>query len=145
MKFNAWLIIGIIGISVFGSQFMVFYGRAAWGDANIWWTPKEMALPLLETSNDFELILKGELLRNHLDHGSLLFQDRNGELKSLSTGDLEVRLNNWHQTRASLLHSAVFMALLLGVSLMSLIIGLARAITAKRKAAGLTANGLSPE
>ena len=47
------------------------------------------------------------------------------------TGDIVVRLNNWHKTKASFLHTAAYMALLLGASLMSLVIGIVQMLVGK--------------
>jgi hypothetical protein len=123
-KLNPWLIIGIIGVSVFGSQFGIHYGRAVWGRSDIWWTPKSMALPFNDTRRQFEIFLNDELLQNHLERGSLSATDLKGQPYHVVSDDITVRLNNWHKIKASRLHSAVFMALLLGISLMSLIVGM---------------------
>ncbi|HDQ44150.1 MAG TPA: hypothetical protein ENN17_01460 [bacterium] len=133
MKFNAWLLFGIIGVSLFGSQFGIYYGRAVWGNADIWWTPRNMALPPEDTKNEFELFVKGDLLQDHLERGSLSATDPDGESKTLNSGDIAVRLNNRHKTKASLLHVAVFMALLLGASLMSLVVGIRQMMAMTKK------------
>ncbi len=131
MKINAWLIFGIIGISLFGSQFGIYYYRAVWGNAEIWWTPKTMALPINDTKNDFELFLNDELLQDHLKRGSLSATDRNGQPMPVVSDDIVVRLNNWHKTKVSFLHTAVYMALLLGASLMSQVIGIVQMLVEK--------------
>ena len=99
-KFNAWLLIGIIGISLFGSQFGIRYGRAVWGDPYIWWTPKTMALALNDTRQDFEIFLNDELLQNHLERGSLSAADLKGQSSRVVSDDITVRLNNWHKSKA---------------------------------------------
>jgi hypothetical protein len=134
-KLNVWLLIGIIGVSLFGSYFGIYYGRAVGGSTDIWWTPKALALPLNDTRNEFEIFLKDELLQDHLERGSLLTTDLNGQSSRVVSNDIVVRLNNWHKTRASLLHSAVFTALLLGVSLMSLVVGVTARIAGNRDTA----------
>lgn len=132
MKYYAWLLVGIIGVSFFGSQFGVYYGRAVWGNHDIWWTPRIMALPLDDTKKEFEIFVDGKLLQDRLEQGSLSVTDLTGESRRLMSNDIEVRLNNWHKTKASLLHSAVFMALLLGASLMSLVVGVTQLIVSKK-------------
>lgn len=85
-----------------------------------------MALPVNATRNEFEMILKDELLQDHLKRGSLSVTDRDGQLMSVGPDDVVVRLNNWHKTKASFLHVAVYLALLFGASLMSLVVGLVK-------------------
>ncbi|MBN1907699.1 MAG: hypothetical protein JW927_21660 [Deltaproteobacteria bacterium] len=122
-RINAWLIIGIIGVCVFGYNFGIQYGRAMFGPKDMWWTPKAMALPLEQTSQEFELFVNDELLQSRIKQGTLLAIDREGKTYPVVSEDVSVRLNNWHKIKASFLHSAAFTALLLGISLMSLIIG----------------------
>ena len=57
---NPLLLIGLLGTIVIGSQFAVQYGRAIWGDRDIWWTPMAMALSLDETTRAFEMYVSGK-------------------------------------------------------------------------------------
>lgn len=131
MKLNAWLILGIIGITLFGSQFGSYYYRAVFSDTEIWWTPKTMALPFMGTKNEFEFFVNDELLQDHLKRESLSVTDLNGNYITVLPDDIVVRINNWQKTKTSFLHTAVYMALFLGVSLMSLIIGVMQILTGK--------------
>lgn len=133
-KINALLIIGIIGTSVFGSHFGVQYGRAVWGDKDIWWTPMSMAMPLEDTSQDFRLFLGGEPLLEHLERGALTAVDANGQTYQVSSDDMCIRLNNWPEVKADFLHSAIFSGILLGISLSCLILGLAEFIRSPKQA-----------
>lgn len=132
--FNAWLSVGILGSTIFGSQLATDYGRAMWGDRDMWWTPGSMALPLDQTGEAFQIYLGGELLQRHVERGTLTAVDPQGRPYRVSHGDLRVRLNNWNQTRASFLHAAVFSAFMLGMSLVCLGVG-ARQVFAARRAA----------
>ena len=134
-KINGFLIAGIIGVSVFGAHFGIQYGRAIWGNNDIWWTPKSMALPLSKTRHNFEIYLHGDLLQNHLDSGSLSATDARGERYALASEDIKVRLNNWQKVKSSMLHTAVWAAFMLGISLMSLIIGVQQFISANKTTA----------
>lgn len=140
-RFNAWLLAGIIGVSLFGSQFGVYYGRAVWGSTDIYWTPKTMALPVNDTRQEFELFLNDELLQDHLERGSLSATDLNGQSSRVVPDDIVVRLNNWQKTKVSLLHGAVFMALLLGVSLMSVLLGVTQMIAGNNDTASQPSEG----
>jgi hypothetical protein len=133
-KINALLIIGIIGTSVFGAHFGVQYGRAVWGNRDIWWTPMSMALPLEDTSRNFRLFIGGEPLLEHVERGTLTAVDANGQTYSVSSDDIRVRLNNWPEVKADFLHSAIFSGILLGISLSCLILGLAELIRSRKRA-----------
>jgi len=122
-KMNGWLLIGFIGIAVFGSHFGIQYGRALWSSSAKWWTPKSMALPLDSTRQDFNLFINGIMLQDYIERGSLYTRDTQGELLRVTPDDIEVRLNNWNKVRFSWLHFAVFFAFVLGISLMCFIVG----------------------
>ncbi|MBN2103571.1 hypothetical protein JW835_05965 [bacterium] len=128
-KMNGWLLIGITGVAVFGSHFGIQYFRAVRGRNDIWWTPKSMALPLDKTRQNFEIFLNDETLQDHLARGSLQVTNPEGETRRIVSDDVTARLNNWYKTKASLLHSAIFPAFFLGISVMSLIVGVIRSLT----------------
>ncbi len=133
-RMNALLLIGIIGMAVIGSHFGVTYGRAVWGNKDIWWTPMSLALPLEDTSHDFRLFLGGEPLLEHVERGTLTVLDANGQPYQVSSEDIRVRLNNWPEVKADFLHSAVFSGILLGISLTCLILGLTEFIRSRKQA-----------
>ena len=134
-KINGFLMIGIIGVAVFGAHFGIQYGRVVWGSNDIWWTPKSMALPLSETRHKFELFVSGDLLQDHLDRGSLSATDSQGERYDLVPEDIEVRLNNWQKIKSSMLHIAVWAAFMLGISVMSLIVGVKQFLSGNKTTA----------
>jgi hypothetical protein len=118
------LLVGLLGTVVFGTQFGAEYGGVIWGNQSIWWTPQELAVPLSATTNEFELYINGELLQKQLERGSLTTADTTGTTHQVVTDDIKVRLNNWHTIKASKLHSVVFTAFALGMSLSCLALGL---------------------
>ena len=133
---NTWkpfLLIGMIGIFTCGSQFAAKYIQAIWGDQNIWWTPMQLALPLEETKNDFAIFISGESLRKHVERGSLSATDQSGTSYQVAAGDIKVRINNWHKTKASLLHWSIYLDLALGSCVTFFGIGLAQWIALKQK------------
>ncbi|MDH5297477.1 MAG: hypothetical protein OEV91_00475 [Desulfobulbaceae bacterium] len=117
------LFIGLIGTLVTGSIFFMQYGRATWGDQNIWWTPRPLAVSLADTRQEFELLINDELLQKHIQHQTLMVMDVNGGSYPVTKEDIRVRLNNWYKVKASLLNAAVLTAFLLGVSVTCLILG----------------------
>jgi hypothetical protein len=130
-KINAFLLIGIIGTCVFGAQFAVQYGKAVWGNDNIWWTPMPLALPLSDTANDFKIFIRNELLDNHIERGALFSSDSTGQPYPVAAEDIRVGINNWHKIKAGFLHSAVFAAFFLGISVALFIIGLVQTLNAR--------------
>ncbi|MBD3336503.1 MAG: hypothetical protein GF355_13405 [Candidatus Eisenbacteria bacterium] len=134
---KALLLIGIIGTSVFGAHTGAQYGRAVWGDRDIWWTPRSLAVDLDETQDEFRLLVSGDLLQEHLRRGSLQATDAQGETYRVVAGDISVRLNNWDEVRASWFQSAVFSAFMLGAAVACLVLG-GILIRSARRAASLT-------
>lgn len=131
-KINALLLIGIIGTSVFCAHFGINYGRAVWGNSEIWWTPRSLALPLEETSHEFRLFIRGANLQDILEHGSLRALDSEGNSYQVTYEDITIRLNNWPEVKATFLHSAVFSGIMLGISITCLILGLSSFIRSRR-------------
>lgn len=132
-KMNALLIVGMIGILTIGVNFGVQSKRAFSGDPGIWWTAKTMPLSFEETKNAFELFIDGKLLQRHLADGTLMIaRGGEGDLDRLASGDIAVRLNNWHKVRASILAQALPSGFLFGVSLTMLTIGLYQ-VAARKK------------
>ena len=134
MKFNAFLLIGLIGIFTSGSQLTAKYIEAMWGDADIWWTPMSLALPLSETTNEFRIFVGGESLQKHIERGSLHATDKAGQSYRVVADDIKVRLNNWNTTRASRFHHATYLALAFGSSVTFFGIGLGQLISQRKKA-----------
>ncbi|WDN89751.1 hypothetical protein BuS5_02719 [Desulfosarcina sp. BuS5] len=141
-KINGFLIAGIIGVLVVGANFGIQYGRIAWGNKDMWWTPKSMALPLSTTRHNFELFVNGDLLQEHLDRGSLSATDEQGKRYELVPEDIKVRFNNWHKVKSAMLHTAVWEAFMLGISLMSLIVGIRQFISENKATAN---NGMQAD
>lgn len=136
-KINALFLIGVIGTVVFGFHFGLQYGRAVWGNSDIWWTPMSMAMSLHETRQTFNLFLGDELLQDHLARSSLSATDSKGRSYPIVADDIKVRINNWYKIKASFLHFAVFTGILLGGSIACLIMGTIELFT-KRKNTNLS-------
>ncbi len=123
-KLNPFFLVGLLGIFTAGSQFVASFYAAQWGDQNIHWTHAKMALPLRETADVFELQISGESVQSHLDRGSLRVKDASGAERVLVYQDFKARVNHWPSRQASLFKAAVFMALLVGMALAFLGLGL---------------------
>ncbi len=117
------LIAGIIGTSVFGAHFGVKYGQAMWGNKDMWWTPRSMALSLGETRGVFRMFLSGRPLAEQIEEGALFAVSGEGDLYKVAPADIAVRLNNWQKVKAGMLEGAVVTALFLGASVTLLLTG----------------------
>lgn len=123
-RMNGWLLVGIIGVCVFGAQLGMHYGQALWGRSDIWWTPSSMALSLNQTTENFQLFIGHQPLLERIEQGTLMMASPDGTTLPVQLDDVAVRLNNWQKTQVMKLHLAVFMAFFLGLSVMSLLVGL---------------------
>ena len=132
-KWNPLLLIGMIGIFTIGSKFAAKYIQAVWGDKNIWWTPVQMALPINETKDDFAIFLSGKPLQHHIDQGTLTAMDKSGKPYQVVTADIKARINKWNETKASLLHWAIYFALGLGSCVTLFGIGMAQWLSQRRQ------------
>ncbi len=123
-KMNTLMLIGLIGTPIAGAQFGVDYGRAIWGDDQIWWTPVKMALPLEQARGSVQFLFDDQSLQDRLASDPLTSLNAEGLAYFVRPEQFKVRLNNWSQAKASLLHSAVYWAFGLGISLTCLVLGL---------------------
>ena len=123
-KLNGFLLIGIIGLAVFGTQLITNLISAFAANKNIWWTPKTMQLTLEESKNNFEIFIMGEPLQKHFNNGSLCIIDADGKQYHLFAKDIGVRLNNWKSHQVSILKNALINSFVTGIGVTCLIIGL---------------------
>ncbi|MCF8083452.1 MAG: hypothetical protein K9M96_10170 [Deltaproteobacteria bacterium] len=132
MKLNPLLLIGAIGFFTIGSQFAAQIGRAYWGNQDIWWTPRNMQLPIQDTQNHFRLFISGKRLQGHLDDGTLFAVDSRGDQYRVVSKDITVRLNNWCQVKTSILGHALMLGVPFGIVLTLLTVGLFQTFGKKR-------------
>lgn len=137
------LLIGIVGVCVLGSQFAIHLYRAYGGRKDIWWTPREMALSLEESTDDFRLLVDGEPLQDRMADKKLLIET-GGKTRTLTAEDIRVRLNNWQRTRARFLLSATVTGVMLGAALTCLALGVILALRKPDKKANQPEDGPSP-
>ncbi|NCD25752.1 MAG: hypothetical protein EOL86_09200 [Deltaproteobacteria bacterium] len=133
-KFNPMTLIGLLGVCLFGVQFVARSGQVIWADRSIWWTPMTMALPLSETSDHFELYVGPDILQNLVARGALFVRDAQGREQPVTAADIRVRVNNWERVRADHLRDGVALALGLGASAALVVVGIAS--RASRRDAG---------
>lgn len=93
----------------------------------------EMALPLTETRENFEIFVKEKMLQNYLLDNSIFLKNENGEFVPLTSNDIKVRLNNWYKVRSMFLSTAILDSFLLGISITLLILGIILHFKEKKK------------
>ncbi|MBN1614636.1 MAG: hypothetical protein JW950_09250 [Deltaproteobacteria bacterium] len=130
---NPFLLIGLIGLFTVGSSFLADLYRVFYGEKDIYWTHRDMKLPLEETLNDFQVFIAGKRLQNHLSEKTLYIVDTNGTQYPIVTKDINVRLNNWNKVKAAILTKAVFIGVAFGAVLTLLITGAVLTISQKKK------------
>ncbi len=109
-----------------GTSFAVDMYQIVRGNHDIWWTHRDMRLPLAQTRNEVEIYVAGKQLEQHLSTGSLLRMETNGRQRRITASDVSVRLNNWNRVKASLLMKTTLTGIGLGAALAMLAIGLVR-------------------
>ena len=131
---NPVLLVGIIGVCVLGPLFAAQFGRAVWGNRDIWWTPKTLALSLDETQADFQVFVSDAPLQDLVAQGALTTTDSSGKRHQVVAQEISVRLNNWHKVKATFLYSAIFSAFMLGLAVTCLMLGLVQVFAERKKA-----------
>lgn len=140
-KINELLVIGLTATIFFGSFFAGEYLQITRGNKDIWWTPMSMALPLDQSRTEFELFIQKEMLQKHIEKGALLIVGDNGKSVKVKTGDVKVRLNNWHKVKTEKMQYAILTVFFLGASIAVLIIGLIQFVKTKKIDAGSDKTG----
>jgi hypothetical protein len=130
-KINPLVLVGLIGIFTVGSNFGMQMYRAFGGNRDIWWTPRELALPLEDTENSFSMNIGGRSIDEHLRRGSLFVRDSSGDEYSVVPRDVEVRMNNWFKVRSSILASAVLSGVFFGGAIALFIAGIIQVLSRK--------------
>lgn len=119
-------LIGMIGVLTLGSKLYADLMLVFYGDHDIYWTHKDMPLPLEKTGNNFKVYVGDKPLQDHLNGKTFFAAD--GELVPypVLAKDVTVRLNNWPSVKAEMLTKTTFTGFAFGVTLMLMIGGLVR-------------------
>jgi hypothetical protein len=82
---------------------------------DIWWTPRALALALVDTSDQVEVYVRDVQLTEHIKAGRLqLLSDAGARL--VTESDIRLRLNNWDRIRAQRIPSLLSAGIALGAS-----------------------------
>lgn len=124
---NPMLLIGLIGLvgvvtignNLYADLMLVFYG-----DHDIYWTHKDMPLPLEKTGNSFKVYVGEKPLQDHLNGKTFFAAD--GELVPypVASRDVTVRMNNWPSVKAEILTKTTLTGFAFGINLTLMIVGL---------------------
>jgi hypothetical protein len=90
-----WLIFGITIFLIPASHLFRFFTQRA----DIWWTPKALSVPLLESSDRVRIYVRGELLQEQLRAQRLRVVTDQGPV-TLTDLDVTLRFNNHDRVRA---------------------------------------------
>ena len=90
----------------FGTMSVVFFVLAAiplftelLRRDDIWWTPRTMLVPLVESANRVEIYARGRPLMSWIDGRQLQIVDQTGT-SLVNSADVGLRFNNWERVRA---------------------------------------------
>ena len=90
-----WLVFGIVIFLIPASHLFRFFTQRS----DIWWTPKALSVPLLESSDRVEIYVHSELLQEQLSAQRLQVLTNQG-LVTLRGSDVTLRFNNYDRVRA---------------------------------------------
>lgn len=127
------MLIGMIGVFTAGSSLVADLMQVFYGEQGIYWTHKDMSLPLEKTGDYFQILIGEKSLQDHLNEKTFFAAD--GELVPypVLSKDVAVRVNNWHKVKVKLLTKTTFTGFAFGVNLTLFIIGLVQTILSKKK------------
>ena len=83
--------------------------------AEIWWTPRALAVPLTETSDRVEVYVHDVSLPDHIKAGRLQVLSDMG-VQPVREADVRLRFNNWDRIRAERIPSLLSGGIALGAS-----------------------------
>ncbi len=85
--------------------------------SDIWWTPRQLAIPLAESADRIEVFVRGKPIEPLLDAGALRVAD-DGSTSALTASDIRFRFNNWDRVRAQRLPLLLLYAAFIGAGLL---------------------------
>ncbi len=129
--FNPYLFIGLIGLCTVGIGFGINLYQIFYADHNHYWTPYTMQLPFDESTDRVIILINQKPLQRHLENNQLFIHDQSGEYQPVSRNNIRFQFNNWYEVKSNLLTTTVFIAVLFGCVLMSLVIGVIELLTRK--------------
>lgn len=91
--------------------------------ADIWWTPKALAVPLVESSDRVEIYVRDVGLVEQIK-GDRLRVLGDGGATPVTKSDVRLRFNNWDRIRAQRMGSLLGAAVALGASAVFLLFGI---------------------
>jgi hypothetical protein len=104
--------------------------------ADIWWTPRALALPLSEAADRVEVYVGDEALQRLLESGRVQLLTGGGPVR-VTESEVRLRLNNRDRIRAERIPSLLGACVMLGASGVLLLLGLlGRGLAAPRPPGG---------
>jgi len=109
---------GIIMLFVFGSQLLEPFFRAD----DIWWTPRQLAVPLTESRPRVEIFVGDRILGDLISGGDLLLI-KESETVTVKMEDVNLRFNNYANVMASEIPWIVLDSIITTLALVLIVIG----------------------
>ena len=91
--------------------------------ADIWWTPRDLALPLADTSDRVEVYVRDVALAEQIKAGRVQVLTDTGA-RPVAESDIRLRFNNWDRIRAERISSVLSAGIGLGASGVLFLFGL---------------------
>jgi hypothetical protein len=128
--------VGLVGTITIGNSLYADLMQVFYGEQGSYWTHKDQPLSLKETGDDFQVLIGGEPLQEHLDGKTFFAAD--GELVPypVVTTDVTVRVNNWPDVKARILTKTTFTGFAFGVNVTLMLVGLVQTCLQRKKKAG---------
>ena len=133
---NPLLFIGLIGTVTVGSSLAADLMQVFYGEHGIYWTHKDMPLSLYETGNNFQVLIGGKSLQDHLEGKTFFAADDELVPYPVVAKDVTVRVNNWPSVKARILTKTTFTGFAFGVNLTLMLVGLVQTCLQRKKRAG---------
>ena len=112
------LIFGGVFFLMSAAQLVRFFNQRA----DIWWTPKPLALALADATDRVEVYLRDAALLEHVKAGRVqLLTDT--DARPVTESDIRLRFNNWDRVRAERIPSLLGLGIALGASGVSFLFG----------------------
>lgn len=125
--------VGLAGMITIGSGLYADLMQVFYGEQGIYWTHKDQPLSLKETGDDFQILIGGEPLQEHLDGKTFFAADVELVPYPVVASDVTVRVNNWPVVKARILTKTTFTGFAFGVNLTLMLVGLVQICLQRKK------------
>jgi hypothetical protein len=105
------MVLGVVALLMPVSHLLGFFTQRS----DIWWTPKELAVPLVESGDRVEIFVRDQLLQRQLEAGRLQVTTDQGP-RALAASEVVLRFNNHDRVQAEQIPGLLVAAFVSGVA-----------------------------